>query len=64
MIHQQQEAEVESTIEKRGNDLGEEEANTSVYKNTNTGTSDKNELENGKKSKKLCTFEPNINILP
>ncbi len=64
MIHQQQEAEEESTIEKRGNELGKKEANISVSKNTDTGTSDKNESENGKNSEKLCTLEPNINILP
>ena len=62
MIHHQQEAEVESATEKRGNELGKEEANISVYKNTDTETSNKNELDNGKKSEKLCILEPNINI--
>ena len=62
MIHHQQEAEVESATEKEGNELGEEEAKISVYKNTDTETSNKNELDNGKKSEKLCILEPNINI--
>ena len=54
MIHQQQEAEVESTIEKRGNELGKKEANTSVSKNTDTTTSDNNESKDGKNSEKIC----------
>ena len=54
MIHQQQEAKVESTIEKEGNELEKKEANTSVSKNTDTTTSDNNESEDGKNSEKIC----------
>ena len=54
MIHQQQEAKVESTIEKEGNEVEKKEAITSVSENTDTKTSDNNEPEDGKNSEKIC----------
>ncbi len=58
MTHQQQEAEVESTIEKEGNEVEKIEANTSVSENTDTKTPYNNEPENGKNSEKKCKLEP------
>ncbi len=58
MIHQQQEAEEESSIEKEGNEVEKIEANTSVSENTDTKTPYNNEPENGKNSEKKCKLEP------
>ncbi len=52
MIHHQQEADVESAMEKEGNKLGEEEAEISVETDTGTETSNKNELDKDKNSEK------------
>ena len=54
MIHQQQEAKVESTIEKEGNEVDKKEAITSLSKDTNKTTLDNNDSEDGKNSEKIC----------
>ena len=58
MIHQQQEAKVESTIEKEGNEVDKKEAITRLSKDTNKTTLDNNDSEDGKNSEKKCKLEP------